>query len=69
MSRLVKIKVLTESKKEAIIKGNPLIITVKEPAQRGLANKAVVRLLSAYYGSRVRIVTGGRSPHKTIELQ
>lgn len=68
MSRLLKIKVLPDSKKEGIIEGNPLIVKVKEPAERGLANKAVVRLLSRHFASRVKIVTGGKSPSKTVEI-
>jgi len=68
MARLVKIKVVPDSRKEEIIEGAPLIVKVKAPAERGMANKAVARLLSGYFSSRVRIVTGGKSPNKTIEI-
>ena len=68
MGRLLKIKVVPDSKKEEIIEGERLTVKVKEPAERGLANKAVVRLVSRHFASRVRIVAGGRRPNKTIEI-
>jgi len=68
MARLLKIKVLPDSKKEAIIEGNPLTVKVKAPAERGLANRAVTRLLSKHFVSRVRIVAGGRRTNKTVEI-
>ena len=68
MNKLLKIKVMPGSNKEEIIEGRPLVVKVKEPAERGLANKAVTKMLSKYFSSRVKIVTGGKSPNKTIEV-
>jgi len=68
MKRLVRIKVLPDSKRNEIIKGKHLVVKVKTPAQRGLANKTVIKLLSQYFKSKVRIVTGGKKPNKTVEI-
>lgn len=68
MPRLFRIKVLPDSKKEGIIESDPLIVKVKAPAERGLANKAAAKLLSKHFASKVRIVTGGKRPNKTVEI-
>ena len=44
------------------------LVKVKAPAERGRANAAVVKLLSKYFNSEVRIVSGFTSRHKTIEV-
>jgi uncharacterized protein YggU (UPF0235/DUF167 family) len=44
---------------------------VKEPAERNLANRRVVELVAAHFkipGSRVRIVSGHRSPSKILSV-
>ena len=68
MGRLVRVRVVTDSKREEIVEGEPLIVNVKEPRERGLANKACIRLLSKHFSARIKIVTGGKSPNKTIEI-
>ncbi|PIU40881.1 MAG: hypothetical protein COS99_08220 [Candidatus Omnitrophica bacterium CG07_land_8_20_14_0_80_42_15] len=68
MGRLLKIRVVPDSKKEEIVQGRPLIVKVKEPASRGLANKACIKLVSKYFSSRVIIVSGGKRPNKTVEV-
>ncbi len=51
--------------------GGELTLKVKEPAKEGKANKAVIKLLAAYYKvpqSAIRIISGASSKHKIIEL-
>ena len=51
--------------------GGELKVKVKEPAKEGKANKAVIRLLAAYYKvpkSTIKIVAGISSSRKIIEL-
>ncbi len=51
--------------------GETLKVRVRAPAERGRANAAVERTLSAALGvgpDRVRIVAGGASPRKVIEI-
>ncbi len=69
----IKIKVTTEAKKERIIKksSDHFDISVKEPAERNLANKKIVKLLRDYfkvYNREVRIVSGHHSPSKIISI-
>ncbi len=48
-----------------------LVVRVKEPAKEGKANEAVIRAVAEYYGVAqrdVRIVSGGASRHKVLEL-
>jgi len=44
------------------------LVRVKAPAERGKANAAVVKLLSRYFNSEVRIVSGFTSRYKTVEV-
>lgn len=51
--------------------GEGLIVRVKEPAKEGRANRAMVKLLAAYYGvpqSSIRIASGAASKHKIVEI-
>ncbi len=70
---LIKVKVLTEAKKEKVVKKSEdkFEIYVKEPAERNLANKKVIKLLrSEFKGyNQVRIVSGHHSPSKIISLE
>ena len=69
----IKVKVTTEAKKEKIVKKTKdhFDISVKEPAERNLANKKVVELVRDYfkvYNGEVRIVSGHHSPSKIINI-
>ena len=68
MSKILRIEVIPNSGKEEIIEEEPLIVKVKEAPIKGRANKAVVKLLSKYFGKSVRIISGRRSKKKVIEL-
>ena len=69
----IKIKATTGAKKEKIFKKTEdhFEISVKEPAERNLANKRIVELVREYfkvYNGDVRIVSGHHSPSKIISL-
>jgi len=69
----IKVKVSTEAKKEKIIKKSKdhFDISVKESAERNLANKRVLELVRGYfkvYNGNVRIVSGHHSPSKIISV-
>jgi uncharacterized protein (TIGR00251 family) len=46
-----------------------LKVAVAAPPEAGKANEAVTRLLGAALGTRVRLVRGGRSMRKTVEVE
>jgi len=69
----IKVKVTAGAKKEMIIKKSEdhFDISVKEPAERNLANKRVLELVREYfrvYNGNVRIVSGHHSPSKIISI-
>lgn len=70
---LIKVKVFPNEKKDEIIKKSEdsFVIKVKEKAELGQANRAVVWLLSLYFTlpeNRFRIVKGGHKRNKIIEI-
>lgn len=69
----IKLRVQAGAKKEKFekISEDHFSISVKEPAERGLANKRVVELVREYfkvYNGDVRIVSGHHSPGKIISI-
>jgi len=68
MKKIV-IKVVPNSDVEEIIAAEPLVIRVKEPATKGKANRAVIKLLSKYFNANVRIVSGAKSRRKIVEIE
>ncbi len=69
----IKVKVKAGAKAEKFTKKSEdhFDISVKEPAERGLANKRVVELVREYfkvYNGDIRIVSGHHSPGKIISL-
>ncbi|MEI6528466.1 MAG: DUF167 domain-containing protein [bacterium] len=70
----IKIRVKTKQKKEILreVSADHLEISVKEPAERNLANDRVLDLVrehfKVYNGGVVRIVSGHHSPSKIISL-
>ncbi len=68
----IKVKVKTDSKKESVTKKAPdsYIISVKEPAERGQANKRVVELLRNNFKgyNEIKIISGHHSPSKIISI-
>ena len=69
----IKVKVTAGAKKEKFVKKTKdhFDVSVKEPAERNLANKKVVELVRDYfkvYNGEVRIVSGHHSPSKIINI-
>lgn len=69
------IKVIPNSKNPGVIedteKDGMVVVRVKEPAEKGKANKAVIKLLSKYFkvsNACVKIVSGAKSRKKIIEI-
>jgi len=65
----IKIKVVPNSDRDSIEKGDPLIVRVKEPPVKGKANRAVIKSLSKHFNSQVRIVSGAKSKVKWVEVE
>lgn len=68
------IKVKTRAKEEKIekISESGYKVCVKEPADKGLANEAVIKALARYFDipqGRVSIVAGFKSKSKIIEIK
>jgi len=70
----LKLRIHPDSKKSEIKQTtkDTYEIWVKAPAERGLANKAALELLSSATGQsagRLRIVKGAHSPAKIVEVR
>lgn len=68
-----KIKAHPNSKREKVVEKSQdsFEVFVKEKAERGLANKAVIRVLSSYFkvsAGKLRLVKGARSQNKIFEV-
>ncbi len=69
----VGVKVKTKAKKEIVekVKENDFLVSVKEPAEKGKANAAVMKALARYFKipqTKVRIVSGHKSKQKIVEI-
>jgi len=67
--RRIQVKVITNSDRDEVSDGDPVVVRVRERAEKGRANRAVIKLLSAHFGCRVRIVSGAKSREKVVELE
>lgn len=71
---LIKVKVSPNSKEEAIIKKteDSFEIKVREIAERGLANRAVIKILSSYFKvlpSQIKLLKGAQTRNKIFEIK
>ena len=68
----IQVKVKPNSKTQGVSQeGNSFTVKVKEPANEGKANRAVVELLAEHFGvakSQVRILSSLKSRSKVIEI-
>jgi len=67
----IKVKVAAGSRTEQVVRKNAdsYIVSVKEKAERNLANKRVLEILRELHpGKVVRIVKGHHSPSKILEV-
>ena len=70
---LIKVKVFPESKKDEVIKKSEdsFDVFVKAKAERRLANKAVLDLMSSYFKipvSKIRMIKGAKQRSKIFEI-
>ena len=69
----VKVRVIAGAKKELVeeVSAGHFKISVKEPAERNLANRRVVELVAAPYKippKQARIISGHTSPSKILSI-
>lgn len=68
----IHVKVTTKSKKESFeeLKDNYFAISVKEPAEKNLANKKLIEILKNHFQSSkgIRIISGHHSPSKLFSV-
>jgi uncharacterized protein YggU (UPF0235/DUF167 family) len=69
----IKVRVQAGSKKEEIRKKNKdtYLISVKEKAERNLANKRVCEIMAKEFGiseKNIRIISGHQSPSKILSI-
>ncbi len=62
-------KVIPNSRFEEVTEGEPVVVRVGAPPEKGKANLAFVKILSKHYGCRVKIVSGHSSRKKIVELE
>ena len=68
MVKMLKIKVVPNSKRDEIVNGNEMVVKVKAPPVNNKANKAVERLLSKFYKCNVEIISGRKSKIKFVKI-
>lgn len=69
----VKVRVFPSSKKERWVQktDTSFEVSVREPAERNMANTRVIELTAEHFGvarGKVRIITGHRSPGKVLSV-
>lgn len=66
----IKIKVIPNSRRNEVLDAGEkqLIVRVKEKAEKGKANLAVINLLKKHFRRKVRIVSGFSGKMKVIEV-
>ena len=68
----INVKVVPNSKRDAVeTAGGEMKVRLRAPAVEGKANEALIERLADHYNvkkSRVRIVRGEKSRHKTVEI-
>ncbi len=66
----IKVKVITEAKKEAIKKicDDYYEISLREKAERNMANTRILEIMREIYKGSVRMVSGHHHPSKIISV-
>jgi len=69
----IKVKVLASAKKEKVenVGDNRYLISVKEPAERNLANTRICEIIASIYkinSKAIRIISGHQSPSKILSV-
>jgi uncharacterized protein len=71
---LIKVKVFPNSKKDEIVKrkGDEFEVRVKEKAEQGRANRAVIKVLADYFKideSRIKLIKVFKERNKIFEIK
>ena len=67
----IKVRVIAGSRVEKVIKvnDNSFTVSVKEKAERGLANKRILQIIADIFQTKnVRIINGHHSPSKLLAV-
>ena len=69
----VKVRVIAGAKKESLVQKTKdhFLISVREPAERNMANARVIELLARFFEltpRKVRIISGHHSPSKILSV-
>ncbi len=69
----IKVKVTAGSRKESVVKksDDEYLISVKEKAERNMANERVVEIVAGLFDvscKKVRIISGHQSPSKILSI-
>ena len=70
-SMYIKVRVIADSKKEKVIKESDdhFTISIKEKAERNLANSKILEIISNIYNTKkVKIISGHHSPSKLLSV-
>lgn len=70
----IRVRVIPKAKRESLKKvdKDTFEITVREPAERNLANRRIIEMLAEFYGvndKAVRLVTGHHSGSKILDIK
>lgn len=70
----IKVDAKTQAKKESLIRKSKdhFLISVKEKAERNMANKRIIEILTLFFKvqkGKVRIINGHHHPHKLIVVE
>lgn len=72
MKIFIKAKPNSSNEKIEKIDENNFVVSVKEPPVNGLANRAIIKAISDFFGvhpTRVKIISGYTSKQKIIEIK
>ena len=66
-------KVNTGAKKESFVEKSKdhFVVSVREPAERNLANKRIIELIAEHFNlsvGKIRIINGHHSPSKILSI-
>jgi uncharacterized protein YggU (UPF0235/DUF167 family) len=66
----IKVKVTTKAKKEIVekVRDDYYEISLREPAERNLANTRILEIMRKLHTGAVRIISGHHSPSKIISV-
>ena len=69
---LIKVRVTADARAEKVVRKSDdhFLVSVKEPAERNMANKRVLQIFRGLYPKKsVKLVKGHQSPAKIVEVK